>query len=148
MDLDNSKRDHPEAANYGTTNKGILTEQKDYDHNKETIEDATLVDTVTFTQNIDKGEENPSLQLLDNNNNEKDGGGSNGTVDSSMESNAEAIWPAKTIEHPLETQIKSHIKNSGKTIADEADNDTYMRKFVEEAKDKTYPVKMMEMHEK
>ncbi|RWR95268.1 hypothetical protein CKAN_02460400 [Cinnamomum micranthum f. kanehirae] len=147
MDLDNSKKDLPAADDYGTTNEGILTEQKDYDQNKENTEDTTPVDTVTFTQNIDKGEENPSPQLLDNNNNEKDGGGSDGTVDSSMESNAEAIWPAKIVEHPFETQIKSHIKNSEKTIADEADNDAYMRKFVEGAKYETHPVKMMEMQE-
>eukprot|EP00268_Persea_americana_P040547 TRINITY_DN40293_c0_g1_i2.p1 TRINITY_DN40293_c0_g1~~TRINITY_DN40293_c0_g1_i2.p1 ORF type:complete len:393 (+),score=109.69 TRINITY_DN40293_c0_g1_i2:134-1180(+) len=146
-DSDNSKRDLPAADDYGTTNKGILTEQKDYDQNKENTEDATPVDTVTFTQNIDKGEENPSQQLLDDNNNEKDGGGSDGTVDSSMESNAEAIWPAKIIEHPFETQIKSHIKNSGKTTPDEADNDAYMREFVEGAKNETYPVNMMEMQE-
>lgn len=142
MDLDNSKRDLPAADDYGTTNEGILTEQKDYDQNKENTED-----TVTFTQDIDKGEENPSPQLLDNNNNEKDGGGSDGTVDSSMESNAKAIWQAKIVEHPFETQIKSHFKNSEKTMADEADNDAYMRKFVEGAKYETYPVKMIKMQE-
>lgn len=147
--MDNSRSDLSGADDYGTTNTGILTGQEDDDQNKEDNKHVTSVEIVASSrERIDKVEENPSLKLFDNKKEEdEEGESSDVTGDSSMESNAEAIWPAEMIERPSETEIKSRIKNLAKTIANEAENNANVKQVTEWEMDETYPVKMMEMQE-
>lgn len=147
--MDNSRSDLSGADDYGTTNTGILTGQEDDDQNKEDNKHVTSVEIVASSrERIDKVEENPSLKLFNNKKEEdEEGESSDVTGDSSMESNAEAIWPAEMIERPSETEIKSRIKNLAKTIANEAENNANVKQVTEWEMDETYPVKMMEMQE-
>lgn len=147
--MDNSRSDLSGADDYGTTNKGVLTGQEDDDQNKEDNKHVTSVEIVASSrERIDKVEENPSPKFFNNKKEEdEEGESSDATGDSSMESNAEAIWPAEMIERPSETEIKSRIKNLVKTIANEAENNANVKQVTEWEMDETYPVKMMEMQE-
>lgn len=147
--MDNSRSDLSGADDYGTTNTGILTGQEDDHQNKEDNKHVTSVEIVASSrERIDKVEENPSLKLFNNKKEEDEEGESSDVMgDSSMESNAEAIWPAEMIERPSETEIKSRIKNLAKTIANEAENNANVKQVTEWEMDETYPVKTMEMQE-
>lgn len=86
---------------FSSVNHGLVNNQsiKVFGNNKEGCINSSLAETVAeFGPTEEKEVEE----------------GSDGTGDSSMESNTEAIWPGESIEELMEKKIKAHVESSGK----------------------------------